>query len=182
MYPRAHLKTHTYTHVWMQVLCAHPGVASAAVVGIPHHRLGEQVAALLVLTPGARWDGPSVQAAHGARAERVDRAGVGSSSGGESQKGGGGGSAVSAAPDAAMQEGTAVMAPLSLASLRTFCREGGLAGFKLPQFAAVAAVLPNNVNGKVQKHLAREALAAAAAAGEAKTAAQPPPQQLRSRL
>jgi acyl-CoA synthetase (AMP-forming)/AMP-acid ligase II len=36
------------------VLCDHPDVLEAAVVGIPHEVLGEDVAAVVVLAPGAR--------------------------------------------------------------------------------------------------------------------------------
>lgn len=38
------------------VLCEHPDVLAAAVVGVPHDRLGEQVAAVLRLRPGCHWD------------------------------------------------------------------------------------------------------------------------------
>jgi acyl-activating enzyme 14 len=37
------------------VLMRHPGVAAAAVVGLPHERLGEQVAAAVVLRQGWSW-------------------------------------------------------------------------------------------------------------------------------
>jgi acyl-CoA synthetase (AMP-forming)/AMP-acid ligase II len=37
------------------VLLRHPGVAAAAVVGLPHVRLGEQVAAAVVLREGWKW-------------------------------------------------------------------------------------------------------------------------------
>lgn len=36
-----------------EVLYEHPAVAECAVVGVPHHRLGEEVAAFVVLRPGA---------------------------------------------------------------------------------------------------------------------------------
>jgi acyl-coenzyme A synthetase/AMP-(fatty) acid ligase len=36
------------------VLCEHPDVLEAAVVGIPHEVLGEDVAAVVVLAPGTR--------------------------------------------------------------------------------------------------------------------------------
>ncbi|GAQ89797.1 AMP-dependent synthetase and ligase family protein [Klebsormidium nitens] len=40
------------------ILIQHPGVAAAAVAGLPDARLGEQVAALLVLMDGWTWGGP----------------------------------------------------------------------------------------------------------------------------
>lgn len=37
---------------------SHPEVAAVAVVGVPEERLGEAVAAFLVLSPGSEWHGP----------------------------------------------------------------------------------------------------------------------------
>lgn len=45
-------------------LGSHPDVAMAAVVGAPDERLGEVVAAFLVLAPGRRWTGPESVLAH----------------------------------------------------------------------------------------------------------------------
>jgi acyl-CoA synthetase (AMP-forming)/AMP-acid ligase II len=47
-------------------LLAQPGVLEAAVVGVPHPRLGEDVAAVLVAAPGATPDTAALQAALGA--------------------------------------------------------------------------------------------------------------------
>jgi acyl-CoA synthetase (AMP-forming)/AMP-acid ligase II len=40
----------------------HPEVAEAAVVGVPHHQLGQEVAAAIVLKPGSTLDGEGVKA------------------------------------------------------------------------------------------------------------------------
>lgn len=45
-------------------LASHPDVDGAAVVGAPHARLGECVAAFIVLRPGAEWRGPDALLAH----------------------------------------------------------------------------------------------------------------------
>lgn len=46
-----------------RVLLAQPGVAGAAVLGVPDERLGERVAALVEAAPGAEVDGAAVRAA-----------------------------------------------------------------------------------------------------------------------
>ena len=45
-----------------EALYAHPGVLEAAVVGVPHETLGEEVAALVVPRPGASLDAGRAQA------------------------------------------------------------------------------------------------------------------------
>jgi long-chain acyl-CoA synthetase len=45
-----------------EALYAHPDVLEAAVVGVPDERLGEEVAAAIVLRPGATLDAPALQA------------------------------------------------------------------------------------------------------------------------
>jgi long-chain acyl-CoA synthetase len=42
------------------VLHAHPAVAEAAVVGVPHDRLGEEVKAVVTLRPGASLTAPQL--------------------------------------------------------------------------------------------------------------------------
>jgi len=42
-------------------LCQHPGVAAAAVFGVPDVRLGERVAAVVVVRPGWVWQGLLLQ-------------------------------------------------------------------------------------------------------------------------
>ena len=44
------------------VLYEHPDIVEAAVVGIPHEHYGEEVAAVVVLRPGSRQDGPAITA------------------------------------------------------------------------------------------------------------------------
>lgn len=41
-----------------------PGISSAAVVGVPHPRLGEDVAACVVMRQGASWEGPEAVLDH----------------------------------------------------------------------------------------------------------------------
>src|SRR5262249_379060 len=50
-----------------QVLLAHPSVAQAAVFAVPHARLGEDVAAAVVLRAGASMTEPAVRAFVGGR-------------------------------------------------------------------------------------------------------------------
>eukprot|EP00873_Tetraselmis_striata_P016222 jgi/Tetstr1/436486/TSEL_025314.t1 len=47
-------------------LGSHPGVAAAAVVGLPHEALGETVGALLQMAPGWEWGAPGMEAGAGA--------------------------------------------------------------------------------------------------------------------
>jgi len=50
-----------YSTVVEQVLCAHPEVAEAAVVGIPHDDLGEEVGAAVALKEGRKADEQELQ-------------------------------------------------------------------------------------------------------------------------
>jgi hypothetical protein len=43
-----------------RILIKHPSIAAAAVVGLPHPRFGEQVAACVVLREGTLWRGPCI--------------------------------------------------------------------------------------------------------------------------
>ncbi len=162
-----------------RALRAHVGVADAAVVGLPHARLGEQVAALLVLRPGHSFAGPycledSPEARRGGRdrpsggpalaaaAADIRQAAAGGGTGGPQQqperapRGGSG---------AAGRAAAAGEAPLTTAGVAAFCRAQGLAGFKAPRVvAAQAAPLPANSAGKVLKAAVRAALQARLAA------------------
>ena len=50
-------------HAWQveRALMAHAGISVAAVAGVSDWRLGEAVAAALVLRPGWAWRGPPCQ-------------------------------------------------------------------------------------------------------------------------
>jgi len=171
-----------------RALRAHAGVADAAVVGLPHARLGEQVAALLVLRPGRVFAGPyscedgpeahpggrdrpSGGPAPAAAAALSPQAAAAPAARRPQQRparapGGGSGAAGSAA--------AAGEAPLTAAGVAAFCRAQGLAGFKAPRVvAAQAAPLPANSAGKVLKAAVRGALQARLAA-----AGRPPPSRL----
>lgn len=55
-------------------LCQHPGVAVAAVFAVPDTRMGERVAAVVVVRPGWGWQGlllPEMQAQHAQHAEQA---------------------------------------------------------------------------------------------------------------
>jgi acyl-activating enzyme 14 len=124
-------------------LCAHPAVAAAAAVGLPHARWGEQVAALVVLRPGTAWNGPT---AGGSPADAA---------------------AAAAAAAAASRDAAAGASLLTPEALREFaCGAGALSRFKAPRFVAAAAsgALPTGAGGKVCKRSVREALLAAQAA------------------
>ena len=150
-----------------RVLTRHPAVAAAAVVGLPHARLGEQVGALLVLRPG--FDS-SCEADPG---DQHDTGASAHASGGLSA-----GPLVGTGPPRASWEQAAgafhapgarqtpgmntsaegppgaagVATALAPASLAAFCRAQGLAGFKVPRAVAVQKhPLPANSAGKVLK-------------------------------
>ena len=139
-----------------RVLARHPAVAAAAVVGLPHARLGEQVAALLVLRPGFHFHpDPDPGARHnsGREVDAAARLGAGPSAG--TMPG-------SLDPSASAQAspGAKSSAPaLTPAGLGAFCRAQGLAGFKVPRaVAAQQSPLPANSAGKVLKGAVRAEL------------------------
>ena len=130
-----------------RVLVRHPAIAAAAVVGLPHARLGEQVAALLVLRgfhlhhdsgPGA---GAAARLRGGPSAGTVP------------------GSLDKSANAQASQGAKSSATALTPAGLGAFCRAQGLAGFKVPRVVvAQESPLPANSAGKVLKAAVRAEL------------------------
>lgn len=109
-------------------LCSHSAVAAAAVVAVPHDRLGETVGAVIVLREGFCWSGPVADTG-------------GSGADGARLAGGRGEEAVGLEQLQAHCRG-----------------RGGLAGFKVPRVAAATggrAPLPANAMGKVLKDRVR---------------------------
>lgn len=156
------------------VLSSHSAVAGVAVVGLPDERLGELVAAVLVLRDGWTFEGPLMlhyplppapptlplpllsTTAQGGLSPYPKSQNVGSH-------------AAEAVMFSNEGVGTATLgsipAPrphrISLASLQTHCRAQGLSGFQLPRFAAAQVQpLPTTSSGKVHKAMIREQLAA----------------------
>lgn len=125
-------------------LCSHPHIGAAAVVGVPHARMGESVAALVVLKQGAAWQGPTVLLQRPAPGSTISTL-----------------SAVPFSTEAATSSSThsaAKCETLTPDVLITFCRSRvGLTPYKLPRFVAalvpgqgVTSVdLPTNASGKV---------------------------------
>lgn len=139
-----------------RVLVRHPAVAAAAVVGLPHARLGEQVAALLVLRPGFCLQpdpDPGILYGSGSEAGATARSGAGPSAG--TTPGSLDMSASAQTSPGAAAGGSA----LTPAGLGAFCRVQGLAGFKVPRaVAAQESPLPANSAGKVLKAAVRAEL------------------------
>lgn len=101
------------------------------------------MAALLVLRPGWSFDGAMASGGHPLPYPAAP-------------------SSASTDPSSAH---TATASTTSLQELQAFARRQGLAGFRLPRFAAAQLEgLPVNSSGKVVKAAVREALAAARAA------------------
>lgn len=120
------------------VLCQHPGIKTAAVVGLPDARFGERVAALLVLRPGWSWQGAAVQPNQ-------------SASDSTSSVSGGAESAAAARHEAECL--------VSYASLKQHCQGCGLSGYKVPRVvSAQSSDLPLTSSGKVMKQAVKEQL------------------------
>jgi long-chain acyl-CoA synthetase len=113
-------------------LLKHPAVVAAAALGLPHARLGEQVAAAVVLRPP--WVGGS-----GVLRLPADS--------GDAQ-----------ACAGAQQQQQQQQEALSLAALQQHCRAAGLSPFKLPRVVATTAQLPLNSSGKVVKPALKQQL------------------------
>ncbi|GFR39868.1 hypothetical protein Agub_g368 [Astrephomene gubernaculifera] len=167
------------------VLLSHPAVAAAAVVGLPEERLGEQVSALLVLRDGWDFDGPLLllpphahPPPHPVASSCNDRSSViGNSSNCSSTVNNADSSSAQHShpqhphpqpPQPQPQpQSPHCCRRTSLADLQSHCRAQGLAGFRLPRFAAAQrGPLPVNGSGKVQKPVVRELLAVARAQWE----------------
>lgn len=154
-------------HAWEveRVLVDHPAVAAAAVVGVPHWRLGEAVAAAVVLAPAWTWVGWPCQSL-------LPAAGT-----------------VGLEPPAATGwqavapgGGRSVVRSIDARALQQHCRNAGLAGFKLPRVfllcepagaaprgdscSVALHTLPVTTTGKPAKHALRALLAAEMAALE----------------
>lgn len=116
-----------------RVLVSHPGVLAAAVFGLPDERLGERVAACLVLHPRVVWEGSG--GVFSTRRSGESSGEVVVSSWGVGSKG------------------------MTADGVREFCAEAGLARFKLPRVVfAQWDPLPVNASGKVVKHVLKAAI------------------------
>jgi acyl-activating enzyme 14 len=110
------------------VLLTHPGVAAAAVFGLDHDRLGEQVAAAVVLQPGWGWrDAATVLLPQQQQQQHDSQA---------------------AAQNAPQQQQCGF---LTAAELQQHCRAALLSPYKLPRVVVCAQQLPLNSSGKVVK-------------------------------
>ncbi|KAG2448988.1 hypothetical protein HYH02_005742 [Chlamydomonas schloesseri] len=140
------------------MLCAHPAVAAAAVVGLPHERLGEQVSALVVLRGGWNYLGPTITAPSSAGGPTIKPATAALPVG---------------PPGSPITPATAAIGPhlsgaqqTSLQDLQDFCRRHGLAGFRLPRVVVAQwQPLPLNGSGKVAKPMVRTMLQRATGVG-----------------
>ncbi len=114
-----------------RALATHPSVAVAAVVGLPDPRLGERVAAVVVLNNGYTWHGPTI--VHSIGTNNENRTFISENS---------------------------TTTIVSGVLLQQHCRRGaGLAGFKLPRMFFVfdsEGEIPRNATGKVVKPQLRE--------------------------
>jgi acyl-activating enzyme 14 len=155
-------------------LCAHPAVAAAAAVGLPHARWGESVAALVLLRPGAAWRGPVAGGGDaGTPTDAVE------------------GEAPALTPEALREFVCGAGADAGAGGADVDA--GGLSRFKAPRFVAAwrggGGALPAGPGGKVCKRSVREALLAAQAEEEGGAQAHAAPRRpalarapLRSRL
>lgn len=117
-----------------RALGSHPAVAGAAVVGLPSARLGEVVAAAVVIKAGWAWQGPPCTVLLP-------------------------GAAIAPLPPRCQQSGASGGGvEVDAWELQRHCRAAGLAGFKLPRVLGAVASLPRNATGKVVKAAVREEL------------------------
>jgi acyl-CoA synthetase (AMP-forming)/AMP-acid ligase II len=145
------------------VLLSHPAVAAAAAFGLDHSRLGEQVAAAVLLQPGWAWGGAAGVAPQqqgnvsGATAPQQQQQRQGTDPVGSGFKG-----------------------VVSAADLQQHCRSVLLSPYKLPRVLVCVQQLPLNSSGKVVKAVLKQQVQQLLAAGLAGgTASQ---QSVRSKL
>jgi acyl-activating enzyme 14 len=122
------------------VLLSHPAVAAAAVFGLEHARLGEQVAAAVVLQPGWEWEQPGLMLP--AQQDATQQQGL-------------------------VQQQQGHHGAVSAAVLQQHCRASLLSAYKLPRVLVYAQQLPCNSSGKVVKALLKQQVQQLLAAGPA---------------
>ena len=132
-----------------------PGVAAAAVVGLPHARLGEAVAALLQMRDSLALRAWLRAAPQGEGANLSDpsqlHAGVQEVANSDVQD--------CVVADARQQDGTVWLPAPALAEAQRACRACGLAPFKVPRAVALTtAALPATALGKVRKDAVQKLL------------------------
>lgn len=139
-------------------LASHPAVRAAVIVGLPDSRLGECVAAVVILQPGWKWRGATLGAEATGSAPAVSGAsseGVSAQASNSSGSGGGGGGGTadgsSAGASSVLDVSRGSDRVLDLPMLKKHCAAAGLSGYKVPRVAAAAAELPTTSSGKVMK-------------------------------
>jgi o-succinylbenzoate---CoA ligase len=148
-----------------RILVRHAGVAEVAVVGLPHPRLGEEVAVLVVLRPGVTWAGRDMT---GERDTGVANSGDAVLEVGHDRESSGGATGTQEPGEGndaeAKEEAGLVLGP---GDLRGFCLAAGLSSFKVPRVWAVQRnPLPRNSTGKTVKAAVRDMLLGPARAGQ----------------
>jgi len=138
-----------------RVLLEHPGIAAAAVIGLPNERLGEVVAAAVVLRTG--W------ARNGSRFQEIGEV-LGAVSGSDRARN----MNMIAAESEPLPHGSRRNRPeysmnnrakhLDAGTLQRHCRNARLSGFKHPRVVVFVDSLPTNATGKVVKAKLKDSL------------------------